>query len=152
MLALAWVERAYHSRALEDRVERLRAIPLFAELDDEALERVAAIVTETVFPPGAVLIERGHPGLGLFVILGGTVRADVRDRHADFGAGEFVGELSLLIDRMPRAARVHAETPARALAINRADFLALLESEPSIAIAMLRVVATRLAHLLDGPH
>jgi CRP-like cAMP-binding protein len=149
---LARIERAYHSRALEDRIEPLRGIALFAELDDEALERVAAIATETEFPAGAVLIERGHPGLGLFVILDGTVRAYVRDRHADLGPGEFVGELSLLIDRMPRAARVRAETPVRALAINRADFLALLESEPSTAIAMLRVVATRLAHMLDAPH
>ena len=137
---------------MEDRVERLRGIRLFAELHDEALERVAAIVTETEFPPSAVLIERGQPGLGLFVILDGTVRADVRDHHAEFGPGEFVGELSLLIDRMPRAARVRAETPVRALAINRPDFLLLLESEPSIAIAMLRVVATRLAHMLDAPH
>jgi hypothetical protein len=148
----SWGPGAPIIRALEDRVERLRGIPLFAELDDEALERVAAIATETEFPPGAVLIERGHPGLGLFVILDGTVRADVRDRHADVGPGEFVGELSLLIDRMPRAARVRAEKPVRALAISRADFLALLESEPSIAIAMLRVVATRLAHMLDAPH
>jgi CRP-like cAMP-binding protein len=152
VLALARIERAYHRRPLDDRGERLRGIPLFAELDDEALERVAAIATETEFPPGALLIERGHPGLGLFVILDGTVRADVRDRHADFGPSEFVGELSLLVDRMPRATRVRAETPVRALAISRADFLALLESEPSIAIAMLRIVATRLAHLLDAPH
>jgi hypothetical protein len=35
---------------LDDRVERLRGIPLFAKLDDEALERVAAIATETEFP------------------------------------------------------------------------------------------------------
>lgn len=137
---------------MDDRVEHLRRIPLFAELDDQALERVAAVATETEFPARAVLIERGHPGLGMFVIVEGTLRADVRDRDVDLGPGEFVGELSLLIADMPRAVRVHAETPVRVLAINRADFLALLESEPRIALAMLRVVATRLAEMLDAPH
>jgi CRP-like cAMP-binding protein len=137
---------------LDDRVQHLRGIPIFAELDDKALERVAAIATEAEFPAGAVLIERGHPGLGMFVIVDGTVRADLRGRHVDFGPGEFVGELSLLVDDMPRAARVHAATPVRLIAINRADFFALLESEPRIAMAMLRVVATRLVHMLDAPH
>jgi CRP-like cAMP-binding protein len=136
---------------LDDRLKHLRGIPLFAELDDQGLERVAAIATETEFPAGAVLIERGHPGLGMFVILDGTLRADVRDRDAELGPGEFVGELSLLVDDIPRTVRVRAETPVRVLAINRADFLALLESQPRIAMAMLRVVATRLAQMLDVP-
>ena len=81
----------------------------------------------------------------------GTLRADVRDQDAELGPGEFVGELSLLVDDIPRAVRVRAETPVRVLAINRADFLALLESQPRIAMAMLRVVATRLAQMLDLP-
>ena len=53
---------------------------------------------------------------------------------------------------MPRTVHVHAETAVRVLAINRADFVALLEAEPRIAIAMLRDVATRLAQMLDVPH
>jgi len=136
---------------LDDRLEHLRGIPLFAELDDQGLERVAAIATDTEFPAGTVLIERGHPGVGMFVILEGTLRADVRDHHAGLGPGEFVGELSLLVEDIPRTVRVRAETPVRVLAINRADFVALLESEPRIAMAMLRVVATRLAQMLDPP-
>jgi CRP-like cAMP-binding protein len=87
----------------------------------------------------------------MFVILDGTLRADVRDRDAELGPGEFVGELSLLVDDIPRTVRVRAETPVRVLAINRADFRALLESQPRIAMAMLRVVATRLAQMLDVP-
>jgi len=136
---------------LDDRLEHLRGIPLFADLDDQALERVAAIASDTDVPAGAVLIERGQPGLGMFVILDGTLRAEVRDRDATLGPGEFVGELSLLVDDIPRTVRVRAQTPVRVLAIDRADFLALLESQPRIALAMLRVVATRLAQMLDVP-
>ena len=136
---------------MDDRLEHLRGIPLFADLDDQALERVAAIASDTDVPAGTVLIERGQPGLGMFVILDGMLRAEVRDRDAELGPGEFVGELSLLVDDIPRTVRVRAQTPVRVLAINRADFLALLESEPRIATAMLRVVATRLAQMLDLP-
>ena len=135
---------------MEDHLARLRGIPLFAELDDAALERVAAIAAEAEFPAHAVMIERGQPGLGMFVLLEGTARADLRDRDIDFGPGDFVGELSLLVEQ-PRAARVHAVTPVRCLAIHRADFGDLLDSEPRIAVAMLRVVAARLVRMLDAP-
>ena len=135
---------------MDDRAARLREIPLFAELDDDALEQVAACATEAEFPARSVLIERGQPGLGLFVIVDGTARTYLRDRSVDFNPGDFVGELSLLADE-PRTARVVADTDVRCLAISRADFRRLLESEPRIALAMLRVVATRLARMLDAP-
>ena len=148
----AGVVRRHMIRTVEDRRAHLREIPLFAELDDEALERVAALAIETEFPAQAVMIERGHPGLGMFVILAGTARVDLRDRHVALGPGEFVGELSLLVDQLPRAARVFAAEPVRCLAISRADFAKLLESEPRVAAVMLRVVAERLARMVEAPH
>jgi CRP-like cAMP-binding protein len=44
-----------------------------------------------------------------------------------------------------RAARVRAETDLRCVAIGREDFAALLDEEPSIAVAMLPVLARRLS-------
>ncbi|MBW3593854.1 MAG: cyclic nucleotide-binding domain-containing protein, partial [Actinobacteria bacterium] len=101
---------------MTEHVERLREIPLFAELDEGALERVAAIAAEAEFPAQAVMIERGQPGLGVFVILEGSARAHLRGRDEDFGPGDFVGELSLLVEDSARAARVLAVTPVRCLA------------------------------------
>ena len=43
-----------------------------------------------------------------------------------------------------RAARVRAKTEIRCLAIARHDFQAILESEPGLAIHMLRALAQRL--------
>jgi CRP-like cAMP-binding protein len=60
------------------------------------------------------------------------------------GRGEFFGELALL-GGGPRTARVRAATEVRCLAIGRRDFAQLLESEPRIAVAMLPVLARRLA-------
>lgn len=136
-------------RFLEDRIAQLRAIPIFAELDQPALERVAARATEVEFPAATVLIERGQPASGMFVILDGKAAVHVGGSAVELGPGEFVGELSLLAEDLRRTARVSAATPVRALAIARADFVDLMEFEPRIAVAMLPALARRLADLID---
>ena len=125
----------------------LGAIPLFAELERPQLERVLEVATEVDFPARSVLIERDHPGSGLFVILDGTVAVEVPYGTVELGPNEVVGELSLLVD-VPRSARVYARTPVRCLAIARAEFTRLLEAEPRIALPLLGAVARRLAETL----
>ena len=48
--------------------ERLRRLPLFAELGDEALARVAAIATELDCPAGTVLAQADDAGSGMYVV------------------------------------------------------------------------------------
>ncbi len=127
-----------------DRVERLGAIPLFSGLDRPALERILGLATEVEAPARQVLTRLGDPGAGMFVVEDGTVAVELRSRTIEFGPGEFFGELSLLVPDARRVARVRATADARLLAISRADFTALLESEPRIALAMLPVLAQRL--------
>jgi len=129
-------------------VERLRAIPLFSELSDEALARVGELSNEFEAPAGWVLVEVGQPGSGMFVLEEGTVEVQTPDgRHWEYGPGEFFGELALLTDH-PRNARVRARTPVRCLAISRMDFQKLLQDDPEIAVAML----PKLAQRIDAPH
>jgi CRP-like cAMP-binding protein len=126
------------------RIERLRAIPLFAGLDEPALSRIAEIATEVEARPGQVLTRADDPGAGMFVVEEGSVAVELRSRTVEFGPGQFFGELSLLIADARRIARVRATSDARLLAVSRADFAALLESEPRLAVAMLPVLAQRL--------
>ncbi|HEX2153946.1 MAG TPA: Crp/Fnr family transcriptional regulator [Acidimicrobiia bacterium] len=126
-------------------VDRLRRVPLFADLDGAALQRVAELATEFEAPSGHVLMERGQAGTGVFIIEEGSVRVELpHDDDVTLGPGEFVGELSVLADT-PRSARVCVHEDLRALAIRRGDLDALLEREPPIALAMLRGVARRFA-------
>jgi CRP-like cAMP-binding protein len=127
-----------------DRTSRLQAIPLFAGLEADALERIAELATEVEAPAGQVLTRANEPGAGMFVVEEGTVAVELRSRTIEFGPGEFFGELSLLVPDARRIARVRATTDARLLAVSRADFTALLESEPRIAVSMLPVLAQRL--------
>jgi len=129
-------------------VERLRDIPLFAGLDEEALGRVASLFSEVEAPAGQVIVEHGHPGSGMFLLEDGTVSVELPTGPVELGPGEFFGELSILADDIPRTARVRTTTPIRALVIGRPDFRRLLEEEPRIAAAMLPVLAHRLADTL----
>ena len=128
----------------QDRIGRLRAIPLFAALEEGALERIAELATEVEARAGQVLTRANDPGAGMFVVEEGTVAVELRSRTIEFGPGQFFGELSLLVADARRVARVRATTDARLLAVSRADFAALLESEPRVAVAMLPVLAQRL--------
>jgi CRP-like cAMP-binding protein len=126
--------------------ERLRTIPLFADLDNDTIMAIADIATEVLVPAGQVMIRPYDPGLGMFIVEDGTVVVELGgDREVVLGPGEFFGELALLIPEGVRAARVRAETDVRCLALGRDDFAGLLDTEPSIAVAMLPVLARRLS-------
>src|SRR5919204_3587657 len=125
----------------------LRKSPLFAEFDDEALERLAAPFSEVEFPPNQVLIEPRTPGAGLFVICDGTVAVEAHGLHRELGAGEVVGEISLVEEDGLRRARVVAKTPVTCLALDRNEFERMLEAEPQLAQAMRDLAGVRLAEL-----
>jgi CRP-like cAMP-binding protein len=128
-----------------ERLEKLRAIPLFAHLPQEALERVLDCATEFEAARGHVLLQADRPGAGLFVIEDGTVEVELPKRKIELGPGEFVGELALLDENATHVARVHATSEIRCLAISRDDFDRLLASEPELAVSMLKVLARRLS-------
>jgi CRP-like cAMP-binding protein len=128
--------------------DELRALPLLAGASEAALDRIAASAGEMTCQAGQVVALEGDPGSGMFVILDGTARVEWRGGSVDLGAGTFFGELTLLAPGGTRIARVRAATELRCLAIARDDAIALIESEPSVALAMLREIARRFASAL----
>jgi CRP-like cAMP-binding protein len=132
--------------ALAERVQRLRRVDLFSTLDDDALGLVASLGTEVDAPAGKVLTQHQQPGTGMFVIDEGRAVVELRGgRERELGPGDCFGELALLTAEGERTARVRAETKLRCYAIARDDFQELLEREPRIAVALLTVLASRLA-------
>jgi CRP-like cAMP-binding protein len=131
--------------------DELRALPLFSRVSDAALERISASIGELACEPGQVLALPGDPGSGMFVILEGKVKVEARRSMYELGPGDFFGELSLLSPGTERVARVRAATDVRCIGLPRDQALELIESEPSLALAMLRELARRLADAVDGP-
>ncbi len=122
----------------------LRSAPLFAGMSEDGLDRVAASAAELEAGVGQVLALQDDPGSGMFVIQEGTVAVELRSGALELGPGDFFGELALLVEDGARVARVRATSPVRCVSIPREDFLALVETEPSFALAMLRELARRL--------
>jgi CRP-like cAMP-binding protein len=113
--------------------DRLRALPLFAELDDEQLDRLAASTSEFDAPAGQALIERGRPGSGLFVLEEGQAIVEAPEGTRELGPGDVFGERALLGEDGERTARVRAQTAVRCLAISRPELEAVLGADAAFA-------------------
>ena len=113
--------------------DRLRAAPLFADLDDEHLDRLAAATSEFQAPAGQALIERGRPGSGLLMLEEGEAIVEAPEGRRQLGPGDVFGERALLGDEVVRTARVRAQTDVRCLAIARPELERLFAEIPSLA-------------------
>ena len=125
--------------------DELRAIPLLADASEAGLGRVASVAGEVTYEAGQIIALEGDPGSGMFVIVDGTALVEWRGGSVELPAGTFFGELTLLAPGGTRIARVRAATGVRCLAIPRDEALRLIESEHSVALAMLKEIARRFA-------
>ena len=113
--------------------DRLRALPIFEDVDDAQLERLASATSEFEAPAGQALIERGKPGSGMFVLEEGQAVVEAPEGKRHIGPGDIFGERALLGDDIERTARVRAETDVRCLAISRPEIERLLGDDPRFA-------------------
>jgi CRP-like cAMP-binding protein len=119
--------------------DRLRAVPLFADLDDEQLDRLASQTSEFEAPAGQALIERGRPGSGLFVLERGQATVEAPEGTRELGAGDVFGERSLFGEDGERTARVRALTDVRCLAIARPEIEQVIADHPAIGERLRRL-------------
>jgi CRP-like cAMP-binding protein len=130
-------------------VEALRAIPLFASLDERGLEEIADLLIERKYPKDAVIFEEGVAGDYMYLIQQGQVKVtktsdDGREKILEMlGEGDFVGEMAL-VDREPRSASVKTTGACILLALSRADFVAHLRQNPDMAMNLVQTLSRRL--------
>ena len=125
-------------------VTRINAIPAFAELTPDDRAHIAAASNETELPDGAVLAPQGDYGYTFFVIEDGTAEVtDDDERLATLGAGDFFGEIGLLITER-RTATVTATSPIRVLTIFDRDFRRVCADVPAFERVLRQAMAERL--------
>jgi CRP-like cAMP-binding protein len=95
-------------------------------VDESLVAKLLDVGTHCEFPAGHVLIERGQPGSGLFLIQHGVVTVEAEEGPVELGAGRVVGETALSDPDGKRTARVVAKTEVRAVAVDRAAYEAAL--------------------------
>jgi CRP-like cAMP-binding protein len=126
------------------KIEMLRRVPLFSHCSKKELAEIAALADELQLDAGRELTREGKRGREFFVIVDGEVVVRRKGRKiATSGAGDFIGEMSLVTGR-PRNATVTTATPVRLLVVTDTAFNRLLESSPSIPLKVLRGLAERI--------
>lgn len=134
---------------MRDRIARreldmLAAVPLFASCSQNELRQIARLGTPLPVPSGTVLTSEGAPGREFFLIVEGNADCTIGgQRAAQFGPGDFFGEMSLL-DGGPRTATVTAVTDMDVLVLDAREFASLLAASPSITSKILATLARRL--------
>jgi CRP-like cAMP-binding protein len=131
----------------EGLLAQLRAVYMFAELNDKQLRRVAELGKIVEHGPGHTIVSEGQPALSFHLLLDGEADVTVHgSARRTLRAGDYFGEVAV-IDGKPRSASVVAKTPVRAWAITGGAFRDLLEDEASVARGVLLGLCSRMREL-----
>ncbi len=126
------------------QLETLKNVPLFSGCSRKDLEKVAMAADEIEMKEGTLVVDQGETGREAFVILQGDVIIRRNGRKiASLGAGDVVGELSLL-DHGPRTASAVCATDCTLLVIDQRRFIGVLEDVPTIAHKLMASLASRI--------
>ena len=144
--------------SLNEEVEALRSVPLFAKIEPSKLKLLAFTSERLTFPAGGELFHQGDPGDAAYIILDGQADVVVDTSNGELavakvGKNDFVGEIAILID-VPRTATIRAETELTTLAITKDLFFRMISEFPDMAVEIMRELAHRLeattAQLLEA--
>jgi len=135
------------------KLETLKAVELFSELDESELETLAKLAVAKNYAPGEVVFLEGQPCEGLWIIGEGAARViktTPRGRQlvlSTQAAPSTVAEVPVF-DGGPYPASLIALQPTSALLILKQDFLKLCRSNPGLALRFLKVFGRRLRQLV----
>jgi CRP-like cAMP-binding protein len=133
----------------EDTATLLARVPVFEELADEDLRRVAEVAVPRRFEPGEVVFREGDDSDTCYVVHAGHARA-IREHPdgrqitlATFGPGDIFGELAMFDDER-RSATVDATDELEVLGILGGDMRRLLRRHPDMAVKLVISLGRRL--------
>ncbi len=134
--------------SLNEDVERLRKIPLFAKIEPSKLKLLAFTAQRLTFNADESLFHQGDIGDAAYIIIDGSADVVVDTPNgpitvAQLGKNAFVGEIAILCD-VPRTATVTATSELTTICISKELFFQLVGQFPQMAIEIMRELAHRL--------
>src|SRR3954468_18336699 len=125
---------------------RLKSIPVFSDLDDDALSQVAALAAEVSVPAGKELVREGDYSYDVLAIEEGTAEVTRGGQKiAELGPGDVIGEMGVL-ERDQRNATVVATSPMLLMTLTSWDIRKLRKSAPAVVDHMRELVEQRKEH------
>jgi CRP/FNR family cyclic AMP-dependent transcriptional regulator len=137
-----------------DFAKLLRVNSFFEGLEDATIDRLAVLCRTRLLASGETLFVKGDDGDGLYGIRRGQIRIEATTSGGEsltlnmLGAGDLFGEIALF-DGQSRTAGAVATEPSELFVLKRSDFLALLSTDPQIAIRVIEFLCQRLRWVSD---
>jgi CRP/FNR family transcriptional regulator, cyclic AMP receptor protein len=126
-------------------VSQLKSIPLFQDVPDDALRKVATFAELESHPEGAAVVREGGYANDFYAIEDGTARVEREGQHlADLGPGDVFGEQALL-EGEQRSASVIASSPLRVIKIAHWELDKMKRDMPDAVAELNRQVESRKA-------
>lgn len=134
--------------SINDDVELLRRIPMFAKVEPAKLKLLAFTSERVTYGEGQELFHQGDNADAAYIIVAGTADVMVDSPRgpltvAQLGTNEFIGEIGILCD-VPRTATVRAATELTTLKITKELFFRMITDFPAMGVEVMRVLAHRL--------
>jgi len=136
-----------------EKMMMLRQVPIFAGIDADDLEGLAAIVDERRIAKDKDLFHEGDNGDAVYLIIKGRVRVFVGggDRPEktinELGPGACIGEMAVL-DSAPRSASVRALEKTRALRVPGEGFKRVMSERPEMSEAIVAELVRRMRGMM----
>ena len=138
--------------SLQEEVEILRRIPLFARMEPARLKLLAFTSQRLSFEAGQALFHQGEPGDSAYILIEGEAEVSIDSPGgpivvATLGRHAIVGEIAILCD-VPRTAHVTAtgDKALVCLKIEKDDFVGMLTEFPGMAVEVMRELARRIVN------
>jgi CPA1 family monovalent cation:H+ antiporter len=125
-----------------DTRELIGRLDLFADLNDQQLERVQKLLKARFVAPRERIVREGDQGDACYFIASGAAEVIVSGRRIPLGSGDLFGEMALLTG-MTRQADVVAMTYCRLLVLRKVDFDRFMQDNRDIRLAIHKIAATR---------
>ena len=134
-----------------ENVEFLKSVPIFSELNDDTLTKLAKSGSIQSFTKDSIILSEMEAGSALFVIISGKVKISRISTEEDdkevilsiLNPADFFGEMALL-DGLTRSATATAMEDSKIFLLQRNDFLELLNTHPEVSISLLQELTQRL--------
>lgn len=138
---------------LEAKIQFLRRVPIFGALNQDSLQRVAAIMSEKIYSRKSIVFHEGDHGDTLYIIKNGRIKIakvamDGREKTLTIlQGGDFFGEMAIF-DNLPRSATAEAlDNDVHLFAISKGDFERLINENPSIALRIMKDLTRRIRQI-----
>jgi CRP-like cAMP-binding protein len=133
---------------INDDVELLRRIPMFAKVEPAKLKLLAFTSERVTYDAGQELVRQGDMADAAYVILDGSTQVIVDSPRgplvvAELKQNDLIGEIAILCD-MPRTATVKAVTRVTTLKITKDLFFQMVIDFPAMGVEVMRELAHRL--------